>query len=123
VTFNTNIILNNWLHTTGTAIFTGNVAGTHFVTYTATTNRSGNPTSQLELRCMLNGSEISGSQNGNTLTANTAKSEVSNSFLLSITSGDAFKVQFTADDTNGQLAPIGTNATVRPSIRLSIAKV
>ena len=121
--FNTNIVLTNWTHTASSATFSGLIAGAHLFSYTATTNRSANPTSILEIRALLNGAEISGSQSGGTLTANNAKNEVSNAFIYTIASGDAIKLQLTADDTNAQLAPVGANATIRPSIRLSINKV
>jgi hypothetical protein len=123
ITFNTNVLLNNWTHTTSSAIFSGNIDGAHLFTYTATTNRTGNPTSTLEVRALLNNAEISGSQSGGTLTSNNARNEVSNSFIYNIISGDAFKLQLTGDDTNAQITSVGANATVRPSIRLSINKV
>ena len=123
ITFDTNMKILNWSHTVGLTEFTGSVPGTYEATYTATSNRSGNPTQTLEIRAMLNGVEVSGSQNGITLTSNNARNELSNTFFFDIVADDAFKLQLTGDNSDGEINPITSNADIAPSIRLTIKKI
>jgi len=123
ITFNTNAFIEGWTHTAGGILFTGNTTSLYEASYSATVNRNGNPTSTLELIALKNGSEISGSQVPSTLTSNNARNEISNTFIMDITAGDDFKLQFTATNTNGQLSPVGANASITPSVRLTIRKL
>jgi hypothetical protein len=123
ITFNTNVLLDGWTHGAGGSFFTGTIGGVYSVTYTAIVNRTATPASTIELRALKDGSEIAGSQVGATLTANSVFSEVSNQFLVQITGGSTLRFQETASTNAAQIAPVGANATTRPSIRVAIHRI
>jgi hypothetical protein len=123
ITFNTNVLLDGWTHTAGGTLFTGTVGGVYAVNFTATVNRTSTPASTIEIRAVKDGAEVAGSQVGATLTANSVFSEVGNQFLVNVTGGSTIKFQMTATTTAAQIAPVGANATTRPSIRATIHRI
>jgi hypothetical protein len=123
ITYTHSPTISGWTHTSGNAEFTCQQAGLYEATYTAIVNRTSNPSTTVELRATLDGSEIAGSQSASTLAANNVPMEVSNQIIFSASSGNVFRTQLTAGGTNGQIVAAGANATTRPSIRLSIHKL
>jgi hypothetical protein len=78
----------------------------------------------MEIRAVLDGTEINGSQTVQTLVANNVPVEISNGIIFSAISGNIFKNQLMGSTTDGQIAPFaGTGTAVAPSIRLSISKI
>ncbi len=123
ITFGTNISIDGFTHAATGTLFTGLITGFYNINYSAMINRSGGATTNAEVRVLLDGSEIRGSQRGIPLTANNAPTEISNSFIVGITGNSAIKMQFTAGTTHVQLSGVGNNASARPTINLSINRI
>ena len=121
ITFDTNGQLNGWTHTASSADFTCGVSGLYLVSWNAMHVKTTSQSTVAEIRALFNGTEVAGSQSASTVTSDSK--EMSSTFIINATSGQILKLQLTADSTTLQLAPGGSNATTRPSIKMSIIRI
>lgn len=125
-TFGTNAYIDGWTHTANTSAFICNQTGLYDVNINAQVTRSNNGAAVIELRGILNDSEILGSLLGNyaTYSGNNPES-LNTNFMVSAVSGQTFAVQWNGSATQAILkASVGTaTASVRPSITLNIKRL
>ena len=122
VTFSANGQLNGWTHTAGTAAFTCGQSGLYLIEYTAEVYPFGGGVTA-SLIASLNGTEITGSQSS-VSSITTVQAPLSKSFLVSVNSGDALKIQFTATGSSpAELFPGNGSGTTKPSISCTIIRI
>lgn len=103
VVFDTNLQLNGWAHSAGSANFTCTQTGLYLVEYTGNvymTTGSGS-TDYFSLRAVLNGTnEVTGSQSAISPTSPSYPfQQISKSFLVSVTSGQTLSLQMASTQT------------------------
>jgi hypothetical protein len=123
VTFDTNAEIDGWTHTVSTADFVCGVAGTFQLTYSATTNRNGNPSPTIEFRNRKNGTEIAGSQTSVNIVSTNVHQVIGTSVIFTASIGDTITLQMAGSNDNAEIDPIGTNADASPSVRMTISKL
>lgn len=123
VLYSDNGIISGWTHAIGTADFTCNRTGTYSVEVMLGFYATGGAAFGIESIIVKNGTEIPGSQLYHDLNNNLRVNRVSGAIMVSCTSGDIIKVQFTAADNRGQIkAGIG-NATTKTSTTIQIIRI
>jgi len=123
VTFDTNAEIDGWTHTPSGTDFVCGVAGTFQLNYSATTNRNGNPSPTIEFRNRKNGTEIAGSQTSINIVSTNVHQIIGTSAIFTSAINDIITLQMAASNTNGEIDPIGANATIAPSVRMTINKL
>jgi hypothetical protein len=115
--------LSGWTHSTSsnTQNFTCNQTGVYQVTYSGQVSNTSSTVRELAIRAVLDGTEIAGSANSIECSSN-ANTALSNTFLVSITSGQVLKLQMTGSNTNIQLTAGGYGST-KPSISITIIRI
>ena len=123
ITFNTaHPELSGWSHSLSSSSqnFTCNQTGLYQVVYSGRVNNSGSGTRELDIRATLDGAEVPGSVSS--VYASGPNPSITNNFLVTVTSGQVFKLQLTGSNTSMQLTP-GTYGTTNPSITLTIIRI
>jgi len=125
ITFNTDPVINGWVHTLGTAEFVADAAGTHYVVVTGNVEKSGGANPVASIRMTLNGTEIAGSEFGMDLTSNNTSFVVTRNLMVAVEENDILRVQFAGSTTTADLkgGPNPAGATVNPSITLTMQRV
>jgi len=123
ITFDTNAEIDGWTHTPSGTDFVCGVAGTFQLNYSATTNRNGNPSPTIEFRNRKNGTEIAGSQTSINIVSTNVHQIIGTSAIFTSAINDIITLQMAASNTNGEIDPIGANATIAPSVRMTINKL
>jgi hypothetical protein len=118
VTFNTNVVLDGWTHTAGTAVFTCAQTGIYSIEYFAHTQKTGGGGRNTELRIVLDGTEVAGSQTYERIDTDNNIIQISRDIILSVTSGQVVKVQFAGGDNIELSPPAGISTTdISASVR------
>lgn len=123
VVFSTNAQLNGWTHTAATANFTCARSGLYLVTYHANTSKTAGANSTTEIVALFNAVQVAGSATQVFNTVNNGPLNLQNSFIINATATQIFKLQMTGSTTSTNILPNNPNATVKPSITLTITRV
>ncbi len=123
ITFNTNVELDGWTHTGGTADFVCPETAKYLVEYTINSTKTTGSNSLIEVISLFNGTEIAGSQIGSFSTVNNSNQSASGEIIISGVATQILKFQLTGATVNSTLAPPGGNATTSPSMTVSITRL
>jgi len=123
ILFSTNAILSGWTHTAGTANFVCATTGDYEVTLEASGNETKGAPDLIEMLAVNNGVQVPGSQIISTLQNNNAVHNISGCFLVSMVATQILKFQLTGGNTTVQLLSGTGNATIKPSISVTIIPV
>lgn len=123
VTFDTNVKIDGWTHTGGSADFTCATTGKYRATFIAMSDKTAGANSLAEIVALFNGAQLAGSAVGRTIDANNSIAVFSNTFIFDGVATQILKLQFTGDTTNTRLTPGTAIATVNPSIILTITRL
>ena len=99
--FNNTPQLVDWTYNAGTGEFTALSTGIYSVDYTVLGSDSGS--SRMAVRGTIAGSEINGSAITLDLQSSSSVLLFDNSFLMSVTSGQVFKLEFAGNSTNVEI--------------------
>lgn len=125
ISFDVNQAINGWLHIAGQAEFTAQQSGLYLVQYHAILNQTNDIDTISSIRAVLAGTEVPGSAITLDIPASGESVEISNSFLMSITSvGQVLTFQLTGSTTDVELfADPNGESDVIPSITVTIVKI
>lgn len=123
ITFKTDMQINGWIHSSGTAPYTCIQGGKYLIQYDVIGRRTSGSTSTLSARGSVSGTEIEGSQSCITMVTSNQNLELTRSFIVDISAGQVFQLEFTGSTNGIQLAPDTGNGTKRPSVTLTITRI
>ena len=124
VTFNNDVQISGWTHTSGTAEYTNAQSGLYLIQYTAKVTTTGVGTStNVTVLATLNSSSIAGSQNSAFIAVPLVT--LSKSFIANINASDVLKLQFTGTGTGISLTAAGGggNNSTKSSMSMTIVRI
>ena len=98
-------------------------AGDYLVHVSAGIEKTTGANSTGEFRALLNGVEVAGSAMGRLLDSNNQVGAMSATFMVTAPSAQPLIIQFTGSTTNTRFAPGGINATVTPSVQVTVTRL
>ena len=121
VTFNTNVVLEDWTHTAGTSIFTCAKTDRYLVTIDLGYQRAGGG-NQFAVRATFNGTLVPGSQMGQSIQANNTPFKTARTFVIDAVASQNLIIQVAADTINVSVQPgpdpVGGGSPVSASITI-----
>jgi trimeric autotransporter adhesin len=129
VTFDTNVKINGWTHTTGTPDFVASQSGTYQIHYSAafyTSPTSPDPASGIEIRAMRTTGGNSTAVTDANIAAydlNPSLTNLGKSFIVDMAVGDSLKLQW-AELFEGEIACVSSSQpTSNPIISITISRI
>jgi len=120
VLFSTNVQLNGWTHTAGTANFTCNATGKYLVTYAVYFEKTAGAPSQMEAWVNFNGSQVSDTHASVSTITNNVIQEMGASSIISATVSQVLKIEIQAPNTFFQL---NQHTLPEPTARITIVRI
>jgi hypothetical protein len=116
ITFDTEVFVQGWTHTPGSAEFQCDFSGVYMGTLEIGVEKSGGNGVESAIRAVIGAgaifNEIPGSHNGMDITSNNTIFAISRTFIFSATAGQIIKMQY-ATDSNGNFN-LGSSAKITP---------
>ena len=120
ITFNTDINLMGWTHTSGNAPFTCQLSGEYSVSYVITAfDTAPSPASTVSAICLLDDVQLAGSQSAINIVMQNQPYVITRSFTIRARTGDQLKLQLIGTAATNQIAGLGYGAD-KPSVSITI---
>jgi hypothetical protein len=103
MTYDTNVFINGWTHTSSTSAFICGKQGLYNIDFQVNPNSNNNADMIIEARALKNRTEIIGSYQFNQVLDSIDSFRMTNSFMVSANVNDDIGFQWSASNTNGRL--------------------